>query len=304
MITITDTPVYEFGSPAVACRWVATECPVVFEFARKDFTVVAASNSSGYLRLQLSALFTGTNGDSITVFDSASGGVLTGTVTNTATAYYIITSIPYSAAYTPTYLNDNTLRTNYYLEARLTINDVVGTITLKASPNAAGAIQMDVSGLLRIATMTTKVGDYSARIIAETSKSGKFTIEYREVWVGSSNAYTAEGNTWYYVQAVRSEEQGCNLHEYVMDGVNDAVFFNTFSRPTYFAGLPFDLSFIWPADFIAVTVTIKTYNASNVLLSTTEEYIEDDGFAGYLCSVNIDPEGIEANADHFTIQIT
>jgi hypothetical protein len=203
-----------------------------------------------------------------------------------------------------TFLNNNTLRGGYYFEGRLTVNDILQTITVIASPNTIGIADLDVSGILRIMIATGKSGDYSTAVMKETLKSGKFTFEYRECWFGSNEAYTAEGNTWYYAEVVRSEEQGSNLHEYVTDADHDAKFLNSFERPVYFAGLPFDISFILPESAATnMQITTRKYNSANTLLGTDVQTIAVAGLEGFVNSLRIAPASIEAGASYMTIEI-
>jgi hypothetical protein len=216
----------------------------------------------------------------------------------------LITDIPWVATYDIDYLNDNTLHGGYYFEGRLTINDVVQTLTVIASPDTFGFADMDVSGILRIMTSLGKVGDYSTVLMKETNKSGKFTLEYRECWYGSNEAYTSEGNTWYYAESVRSEEQGSNLYEYVATADRDVPFLNSFDQPVYFLGLPFDISFIMPAEVISdATVTINIYNSSNTLLDTITSVVSTADLKGFINSLDINPDTIPEGADHMTCEI-
>jgi hypothetical protein len=143
----------------------------------------------------------------------------------------------------------------------------------------------------------------------EPTKSGKFIFEYRECWYGSSEAWTSEGNTWYYAEAVRSEEQGSNLHEFVPSEAGDVPFFNYFEKPVYFVGLPFDLSFILPKLAITspetvLTVTIKRYNSTNILLGTTVTNVDLNSLEEFVNSLNIDPTSIETTATYMTVEIS
>lgn len=200
----------------------------------------------------------------------------------------------------------------YYFEGRLTINGVLNSLTIIASPDSYGYADLDVSGILRIVTSIGKVTDYSALILADTNKSGNFSLEYRECWYGSSNVYVPEASPeilWYYAEAVRSEEQGSNLHEYEADDLNCAPFFNSFEYPVYFAGLPFDISFILPERPLVspgadITVTLSIYSSLNVLLSQIITNVPADDLEGHVCSLSIDPAGIPALASYFTAEIT
>jgi hypothetical protein len=259
----------------------------------------------------LPVAFSGAVGDSITVYDDYTDSVVTGTVTAKGTpATTITTDIAWVATFDTTYFNDSTLYPNYYFEGRLTVNGVVQTLTIIASPDSKGYADLDVSGVLRTKITTGKTGDYTTTITAEGLKSGQFTFAYRGMYSGasSSTAYTSEGNTWYYIESVRSQEQGSNLYEFVPSDIEEQPFFNMFEQPVYFKGLPFDISFISPVLYESspaanYSVTRKHYNAVNTLLSTNTEVVDPASLQSYLCSLNIDPATIEDTAAYMTLEI-
>lgn len=322
MITLISDPSYvDPADPSVVCRWVATESPNNFRLLRKDFTILNAASFGGYLRWQPDHTFDGIVGEGITVVDSL-GNTYIGTVTNIADPDLAIdTDILYgSIAGTPSWVNEFTRYPNYYFEGRLTINGFLYPLTIIASPDTKGYADLDVSGILRIVTSIGKVGNYTSRIMKETTKSGKFGFEYRGCWVGSDEPWEAVEALvspqtsppilmdWYYGECVRSEEQGSNLHDYVADSLNDAPFLNQFDNPVYFQGLPFDLSFILPEQARVsptsdITVTINVYDSNNLLLDSIVETIDADSLEGYICSLNIDPVTIPTGAAYFTAEI-
>jgi hypothetical protein len=314
MITILSDPSYALPvSPAEVLRWLATESPNNFQLRRADWLISSAvsAGSPDYTNFEVSTDFTGSVGDSITIVDNL-GNARTGVVTviYDSPARNLQCDIPFGDFLgTPTYMNDNTLYAGYYFEGRLTVNGTVQPLTIIASPNSKGIADLDVSGVLRIMVALGKTADYTALLAAEPTKGGTFTFAYRGAWYGSEEPYTEEGNTWYYVEAVRSVEQGSNLHEYVPTETQDAPFFNAFAQPVYFLGLPFDLTFLLPVQPVTspvteLTVTIKHYNANNTLLSTHTEQIEITGLDGKVVSLKIDPASIETTAAYLTAEIT
>lgn len=321
-IELISTPAYvEQVLPEILCRWLATESPNNFRLLRQDFPVLSAADNLGALRLTVAAgTFTGQVGNIIAVYNRTLDAMYSGEVQAGSTTTIIDTDIGFIDGFDPSdyllnpdrdfaYFNDNTLHAGYYFEGEMTINGVPHSLTIIASPDSFGYADLDVSGILRIITTLGKVGDYTELIMAETNKSGNFSLEYRECWYGKTNSYTAEGGTWYYAEAVRSEEQGSNLHEIEADDLNDAPFFNSFARPVYFSGLPFDLTFILPERVLIspageLTVTIRTYNSVNRILSEDIIDFPADYLEGHLCSLTIDPAGIEEYATYFTAEIT
>lgn len=326
MITLISTPEYvEPLTPSIISYWLATESPNNFRLLRHDFNIVTASDNGGFLQLTFAAgTFTGQIGDVISVYNKTLDAMYSGTVAAGSGTTTVETDIVFRAGFDPTdtaldptrlitYLNDNTLHGCYYFEGRLTINGVLNSLTIVASPDSYGYADLDVSGILRIVTSIGKVTDYSALLLADSNKSGNFTLEYRECWYGSSNAWIPAGGTpaqtWYYAEAVRSEEQGSNLHEYVANDANCAPFFNSFDNPVYFSGLPFDISFIMPERPLLspagdITVTINVYNSNNILLGTTVSTIAAGTLEGHVCSLTINPASIPSGSSYFTAEIT
>lgn len=320
MITLISTPEYHPGEYD-ACRWVATESPNNFRLLRRDWTCGTPVNNGGYLQVTVDEDYTGEEGNTVAIYNAYTEEVLVGEITNIDVGLRdLTTDIPFVATIDPEYLNDNTLHGGYYFEGRVTINDVLYPITIIASPDSKGYADLDVSGILRIVTSLGKTGDYTLLIAREPTKSGKFNFEYRECWYGSDNDWEGVAITspiasppilidWYYGECVRSEEQGSNLHEFVMNEVDDAPFLNMFEQPVFYPGLPWDISFILPelaevSPTYDITVTIKIYNSVNTqLIPDIIRTIEADALEGYINSLWVDPDIIPGTAHHMTIEI-
>jgi len=309
MITLISDPACKTHSaPDVYSYWLATESPNIFRLLRRDW-LASGANNGGFLELTVIG-FSGNDTDSISVHDLFNNSMYTGTIT-TSSPTTILTDIPWVATMNVDYMNDNTLKGGYYFEGRLTINGVIQPLTIIASPDTFGFADLDISGILRISTLLGKDGDYSSLLMKEEVKSGNFTFEYRERYYGSSvtDPYTplASPNiTWYYVEAIRSEEQGSNCIGFVTDPFNDAPFFNSFEHPVYFHGLPWDISFILPELNTSpsdVTVTIQFYNSYNVPWGTVTTTLDASNISGHLVSIAIDPTQVPDGATKFTIEI-
>jgi len=322
---LISTPEYpEPLDPTIICRWVATESPINFRLSRKDYAVTLSANNGGFLQITITPSPTGVVpviNDNIAVYDETTDAMFVGTLTNVAGYPVLVTDIVWVDGMEITYMNDNTLHDGYYFEGQLTINGVVDPLTVIASPDSFGFADLDVSGVLRIKTSLVKTGDYSALIMKEPPKSGNFSLEYRGRWYVNSDAdiddWTPEGGIvspicpilWYYGECVRSEEQGTNLHEYVVNAVRDAPFLNLFDRPIFFIGLPFDLSFIIPellevSPIFEFIVTMKIYNSVNTqLMPDIITYVDADYLEGFINSLNINPAVIPVTADHMTVEI-
>jgi len=332
MIGLIRTPEYaEPLDPLIISRWVATESENNFRLHRRDFDIVTASSyGATLLRLTVAAgTYDGTIGNVILVYNKTLNAMFVGEVLVGSDTTTIDTNIAFITGFAPgdppldpdrliTYFNDNTLHGGYYFEGKLTINGIDETLTVIASPDTFGYADLDVSGILRIHTALGKTGDYTAQIMKETTKSGKWSFEYRGAWYGSSEGWIPEGGSisppsdeifWYYGECVRSEKQGSNLHEYVPTTLADAPFLNLYLEPVYFRGNPFDISFILP-EFAVVSptseliVTLKIYNIANTQLGADiVTHVAADELEGFINSLTIDPASIPAMAHHMTAEI-
>jgi hypothetical protein len=314
MIHLISTP--EYVDPAntnVICRWLATESPNNFRLQRRDWQVGTPVNVGGHLQVTCTTDYTGHAGNSIAVYDLATGSMKVGEIVSVSVGLRdIITDIPFITGINPTYLNDDTLHAGYYFEGQLTINDVTHPLTIVASPDSFGYADLDVSGILRIVTALGKAGNYTLPLVRETNKSGKFQFEYRECWYASLTTsppmYELEPNIWYYAECVRSEEQGSNLHDYVANVLNDAPFLNMFTQPVYFVGLPFDLSFILPeipsvSPPYDISVVIEIWDSNGNKLYSQTSAIDIDSLEGYVNSILINPAIIPNGAAYLTVEI-
>lgn len=315
-----------------ASRWVATESPILFGLQRNDLSdqqivrdeyITSSEDSGGFLKLIITwheEDFLFYEGDSVSVHDATTDTMLTGTITTVGEDASLILSIPWVAGTDIDYLNDNTTKPNYYFEVRLTINETLNALTVIASPNSFGYAEIDVSGVLQTVLTAGKVGAETGAIVAETNKSGWFTVEVRECWYYSSESYTEEGNTWNYAEFVRSAEQGGNLEEYVPDYVDespagtfnyDNPICNLFTRPVITEDLPFSLSYLQgmaeagsPAVVETVTYYVRQYNSLNVLIDTLSNTISvTDVEMGRLCSCNIDTSILLPNCAYITFEL-
>jgi hypothetical protein len=323
---LIDTPHWDDLITPSVLRWVATESPINFRLSRQDYIVTGhVDDGTGHLKITIIPSITAVLpvlNDDIAVYDEVTNSMYIGTLTDVSAYPILITDIHYVAGMNILYMNDNSLHAGYYFEGQLTINGILEPITVIASPDSFGIADLDVSGLLRIKTSLGKIGDYSALIMKETTKSGNFSFEYRGRWyvgnIADIDDYTPESGIisppspilWYYGECVRSEEQGTNLHEFVATPNFDAPFLNSFERPVYFLGLPFDISFIFPESApvsppYLIIVTQKYYNSANTQLGADiVSTIDVDSLEGFINSLNINAVTVPDGAAYFTIQIT
>lgn len=299
MITLIDRPTDFFDGQ----NWLATECANNFRFWRQDYTSNgAADDGDGYLLLLCNEQFNGQVNDAITVHGTGMDAMYVGTVT-AIDGNEVTTNISWQAGFTWDYMNDDSERAGYFFEARLTVNNVVQPLTVMASPDTYGYANLDVSGLLRIMVSVGKNPDsYDSSMVVETGKGGTFTLEYREVWFGNVGNWQGEGGTWGYVEAVRSIEQGSDMHEFVAFDDYAGKFLNAFAVPVFFTGLPFDISAIMTLPYTACQVTAICYSAAGIEVGRIEYNIVDTASEGRVVSLYIDPADVNNLTSYIILQ--
>jgi hypothetical protein len=310
MIEVVSTPAAVIDatvSPAEVSYLVATESPVVFGIQRKDGIIVAVQSvisPPDETYIEYSGGFEASVGDSIALYDSLNDVMINTTVLTVDSPTEIIVDLAFDARYATdlTYFLNLTQRANYYLECRLKVNGTYQTTTMRFSPNTKGYVKADIAQFLSSEVTGEKTGNYIENSAAETNQSGSFTFEYRERYLGDTNTWTEEGNTWYYIFFVRSKEQGSNLYEYVATANTEGAFVNIFEKIPWTVGTPLDIQFWWNPAFAALKGTLKIYSAANVLLDTITIAL-DTACTGYLTSVKVSQDTIPELADHMTLEI-
>jgi hypothetical protein len=306
MITLTGTPAVVADStvsPEEYSYLLASESPLIFNFQKVDGNVISVTEFTSPYAFQVQIEHDGgaiaESGTIIYVYDSLYGRMVE------YTAYggdpgYIYLDIPFEARFatdwlyvlSPQYTN------NSYIEIRLKINGVYEENTIRYTYNTQGACACDISRFIQAKISMDKVGDYENTNDAETNQSGSFELEYRERYDGDSNAWVEEGNTWYYVYAVRTKEQGSNLYEYW-----ECQFFNQFIKPVWWVGTPFDVQFWWNPKYTTIGLTQSNYDASGTLLSSYRTTALNDEGKGYLNSIRVDQDTIEATCDYIEFEL-
>jgi hypothetical protein len=284
-------------SPALESSWVAVNNPVYIEYQRKDFTFTGASTSSGFLVINFSSTPTGvTVGDLVYVGFT---GVYEGsaTVTNVSgndVRLDILVSL--GGAVFPGYMNDNTLRENYFID--VFISEAVNQTALaqlKASPNTAGLIGIDISSALQAFvsnadSLTLQVADTS---VQDTNSTIAFVYFVRENWNGSANSPVLLSDTNYGVNGafqLQAEYNGNYAEYYLNLYTENKKIPRDFVRPKYFVGYPFDISFIFPTDLDIVPMTSESEHFEGTLSIGTNTSTVTASNKGTLCRIfpNID----------------
>ena len=293
---VSNPAVIAQESPEKISRLVGTDCPVEFVFSRNDGIATSVEDASGSLRIN--GTINAFANDRIGIYDPVFNRMIEGKINTNPTAGIYITNIPWVARYTVdlagTYVINYTKLQGVYLEYRIKANDEYLPTTFNAQADYKGLMVADVSGVLRQLVTGEKSGDYTAGCVHEPNQSGKFELEYRERYSGDTNEWVAEGNTWYYVKATRTKEQGCNLVEYFnADGV-EGKFFNEFAIPNWNIGVPMDVGFWFSPDATAASAVIKEKDLAGNVLDTHNISCPTAG-KGYLNSIRVNLSEMQAN---------
>lgn len=307
MLEITKTPEKAIQGTGYTSKWLATDSPIVFEVQRKDNNIATTVNNGGKTRITLStsnSLFYLSVGEFISIHDAVSGvSFITSVLTKHSDTDYTL-NIAYASQQFSYYVAYQK-PVNYFFEVKLNVNGVEQSATARFTPQLNGLAKCDISGYLQTYVSDDKVGTYSDDFTAETNQSGNFTFAVSENYIGNTNTtYLVNNNTWHYVKAARSIEKGTNVAEFVPNLEAQAEFLNYFEEPTYWIGLPFDISFVY-SELLAgkpVQLIEKHYNSLNVLLSTQTKNV-DAALIGKLVSAAIKAESIEPTCDYITLSL-
>lgn len=307
MLEITKTPEKAIQGTGYTSKWLATDSPIVFEVQRKDNNIATTVNDGGKARITLStsnSLFYLSVGEFISVHDAVSGvSFITSVLTKHSDTDYTL-NIAYANQQFSYYVAYQK-PVNYFFDVKLTVNGVEQSATARFTPQLNGLAKCDISGYLQTYVSDEKTGTYIDNNTAETNQSGNFTFAVSENYIGNTNTtYLVNNNIWYYVKAARSIEKGTNVAEFVPNLEAQAEFLNYFEEPTYWLGLPFDISFVY-SELLAgkpVQLIEKHYNSLNVLLSTQTKDLDSNAI-GYLNSAAIKAESIEPTCDYITLSL-
>jgi hypothetical protein len=256
-------PVQEFGvSPELYSRWVAVWNPVVFNWIRKDALITSVSAGGVGARLQLSGSWPA----------GTAVGQLIRVVTKEYDDVYEIVALPTSstieinASYTMSstgYVNMLEARPNYYIELQVRDADNALIGAIRYTPNEAGLIGADISGILQ--SKLNNDDDYDFEDGGQqfnTNAYCKFTVSTKEFWGGSANSFVNEGNNWFAVNGAFQigHEFNGNYIDFVIANVNKTgKFLSPFEVPTAFANYPYTLQFVWDANALPNDLEVATF---------------------------------------------
>ena len=251
-----------------ASYYIAAHNPMRWTLQRKDFAISGWANNGGNLQITISASAGMTAGDEVYLYSATiyTPGVYAISTVDDPT--HITLVLTWSAAGSDGYVNVDSVIPNYYLEVEITDASAVVLGIANFTPSSTGLVTVNISDWIR--AQFSLDNDFAYDIINEEDLNiiQNFRLRWKEHWTGSSEAYSGYDDYYWGVDAARQLQApyGGNMGWYVlMDGLV-ALFLSFFVKPTWFQGLPFDLSFIFSENISALTPSreIREYNLNDV----------------------------------------
>lgn len=254
---------------------------------RKDKQISVTSNFDGNSRVGSSTAFPAdvVAGQSIYINSGPYVGVFTVLSVHNTPSYYIVIDAPYTSHTVSGFVNFLDAYENYYVETivyGITIANAyyeVGTMVNK--PGSDGISAVDTAAFLKTIVSFQDTFTYDQLNKRDETMSGRFNIQYREVYNGVAQAWSGVSSTlvYYFTNATKQVQQryGSNVGEHVPFVNADtteqkAKFLSDFAKPTYFPGFPFSLAFIYADTLagLAVSKFERKKDLNGVAIATTE----------------------------------
>lgn len=279
--------------------------PIVIDIDRIDFLITSvADNGSGFtlftVDTSLVTVPTMPYGSKISVVDLSTGKVQVFNATF-ETSNTILTDEPYvSGAVTGTVLNLTEYRAGYYLRIDAYVENGAGWDLLVSTRNhtsAAGKALIDIGPLMRNSLqMKDEIISAFTDSLVNSYACKKFKFDLFEVWIGNTptinSSYTIAGvnaaqqaNNKFFVPSVPAWNQpGAGMAQYTPEttGQDLALFLSPARKLRYFQQLPFDISFLYPFQFEALTKfkRVEEYldKGGNVLTSLKKDLLFGAGY--------------------------
>lgn len=289
------------GIPSTVSKWNALHHPIEFTYQRKDRSINECDYNAtdGKLIVKQWLDFEGAVGD--TVFVSCGLhvgiGVVDSIIMNTPT--YSIYEVLWSSTVTATqyggFVNFNSYRRNYNAITNILAVNALGAYYVLGrsinKPDYTGLIKVDTSTYLKALVDYFDTFQYNVLNWRDDSLGGRFNITYSENWTGTDGAFSAISGTalYYFVNATKQIQQayGSNVGENVPfsnygGSFDKAKFLSDFEVPTYFAGFPFALSFIYSENIASLPVQKKEtiLDVNKASLSTTTNALDSTQYLG------------------------
>ncbi|RCH53940.1 hypothetical protein DJ568_15485 [Mucilaginibacter hurinus] len=288
---VLATPAVQVAQGNVS-RWSAAFNPVIFKFRRRDFMIQSIGlktiSSVQYPELLLDTIPAKLQpGSDIYVYATN----YTGTFTVKAVAgNAVVIDAPYIADSGTGYVIANAEKPNYRLELVVSAGLQAKQFTGVFSNDNTGLIVCQLQSRLKTFLATKNSFLYNTPNMRDVNAAVSYTVKYREVWDDHAPAYTPLAETFYCTNAAKQLQDvyGGNMARYVPflaypPGNAKAKFLTLFTRPTLFAGYPFDFSFIYAEQLAdkALKKVQRVYNVNKQVLPYNTLLVNENSEALY-----------------------
>jgi hypothetical protein len=304
MITITKRPErYHKLYTDKLSRWQCSRHPFLFEFTRRDITIIQVNDIGGLTELVV-APYDSASANEVEVgtqlYFSGYGRAITVTaITQSGTPNFaFMTDAPIVANILNGFANILS-RKNYYVEVKffgqtpITRAVDVDFGSVRITPDKYGIARLDVQAFLNGYVSKDNLSTYDAQVFFDVAPFGFLTIKYAERWREYSPDLIDDQRLYGFIDATKKllDDYGQNLCDHLLfdlDPLNypsiidqRAKFLCDFVSPTYFVGFPFSLSYILTAEGNRGLSIIEDWFANsgastgggNLLIS--DQYISD-----------------------------
>lgn len=266
-------------------RWNSLHQPIEFQLKRIDFNLLSKQVVSGFVRLKIN----GTIPSSVKVGHKlkyiTQGKTITATITQLINPNVIVTDSTLAGTSTFGSVNFTESFKNYFVETEIFgVNEAGQYISLgssKNTPDSNDTIKISVQEWLKTQAKYENNFLYNAINKAMLNEGTSFNIRYRESFNGVYGSYCvlSDTNLFYWINSAKQIQDnfGFNMADYVpsIDSTRNekAKFQSVFKRPTYFAGYPFSLNFIYSDNLTKYDLYRKerTLNVNQIEISNTSD---------------------------------
>lgn len=296
----------QINNASLESQWLCARHPILFKLQRRDYTVISC-NSDGFGQVVVKCDYDPELPAEILAGDeiyfaselNAEGvpdyygvvGTVTSVATNVGVEHLIYTNYPIEAASTGSGYVNVVKRRNYYLDVEIDVTDtntlIQHQVPCKLKGGVDGNMRMDVSEFITTYLVKEAPDNYSFINFKDPDSFGKFSIVTQEHWNGSSESEVGDLTEYFFVDAVKyvNDLYGQNLCDYLMFPLEFtplAKWLSDFETPTFFAGFPFCLSFIYPDEMLGKTIRRNELerNSNGGAISTIQTDLDADQIGG------------------------
>ena len=314
MLRVIDRPAFNGAYNAQGNFWGgyvnALKNACIWNLQREDMSIVAIGRSlvsGAYAVVEVASI--ADLSEDMGIYIKSGNYDVSGVITGFLGTTFVITNILWTEDTTGGFLNYT--KQNYEVQATLQYGNYAiyrSDVLIKAKPSPTGAIEINVSSLLRNLIEKEIDLSYSGVCEQDLSGCGYFWIRYREVWKNVERSYSEDKRPYQFnnavLQPIREENnimKEWDTAYFKFPGlgatvVNLAKFLSVFEEPEYFAGYPFSISlynnilgFDTESQGFAVYQQLKDINKDNISLEKGNMPSTDFGWVQHIyLSDNVD----------------